>query len=88
VFEIAVLPVFEVAESELVGPPVKSGWVPAVPALLESELVCALAGKASITARRGAITKLRKCLGEASRHMPFARPGAATRPRSKLASEE
>ena len=53
------------------GPPVNSdwAWAPAVPMLLESELVCAHAGKASITAKRGTITKLRKCLGEASGRM-------------------
>jgi len=56
---------------ELAGPPVNLDWAraPAVPVLLESELVCAFAGKASIAAKRGTITKLRKCLGEASRHM-------------------
>src|SRR5262249_60278087 len=42
---------------------------PAVPVLLESEPVCALAGKASIAAKRGTIAKLRKCLGEPSKHM-------------------
>src|SRR5262249_9749973 len=57
--------------SELVGPPVISdcAGAPAVPVLLESEPVCALAGKASIAAKRGTIAKLRKCLGEASKHM-------------------
>src|SRR5262249_56711438 len=53
-----------------VGPPVISdcAGAPAVPVLLESEPVCALAGKASIAAKRGTIAKLRKCLGEASKH--------------------
>ena len=50
------------SELELVGPA-------GAPVLLESELVCALAGKASIVAKRGTITKLPKCLGEASKHM-------------------
>src|SRR5262249_31305611 len=56
---------------ELLGPPVNSDWAraPTVPVLLESELVCALAGKASITVKRGTTTKLRKCLGEVSTHM-------------------
>ena len=72
VFGIAVLePVFDVAALELVGPPVGSDWASAVPVLevLESELVCALAGKASITAKKGTITRLWKCLREVSRHM-------------------
>jgi hypothetical protein len=73
-------PVFGVAGLELVGPRVGSDCVPApaVPMLLGSELVCALAGKASIAAKRGTITKLRKCVGEASRHM--SRPLVAQRP--------
>ena len=64
-------PVFGVAGLELVSPRVGSDCVPApaVPMLLGSELVCALAGKASVAAKRGTITKLRKCLWEASRHM-------------------
>src|SRR5262249_39157733 len=69
---VAVLePVSGVAGLELVGPPVNSDWAraPTVPVLLESELVCALAGKASITAKRGTTAKLRKCLGEVSTHM-------------------
>ena len=65
-------PVFEVAGLD-VGPPVELGsaWAPAVPVLRvsESEPVCALAGKASITAKKGTITKPRKCLGEANRCM-------------------
>ena len=72
VLGVAVLePVFGVVGLELVGPPINSDWAraPAVPVLLESELVWAFAGKASIAAKRGTITKLRKCLGEASRHM-------------------
>ena len=74
VFGITVLePVLGVAALELVGPPVGSDWAgaSAVPVLgvLESELVCALAGKASITARRGTITRLWKRLREVSRHM-------------------
>jgi hypothetical protein len=57
--------VFGVAGLALVDLPVDSDWarVSAVPVLLGSELVCALAGKASNTAKRGTITKLRKCLG-------------------------
>ena len=44
----------------------------AAPAVLvlrvsDAELVCALAGKASIIAKTGAITRPRKCLGEAER---------------------
>src|SRR5215472_12532387 len=69
---VAVLePVSGVAGLELLGPPVNSDWAqaPTVPVLLESELVCALAGKASITAKRRTTTKLRKCLGEVSMHM-------------------
>lgn len=71
VLGVAVLePVVGVPGLELAGPPVNSVWAaPAVLVLLESELVCAFAGKASIAAKRGTITKLRKCLGEASRHM-------------------
>ena len=44
---------------------------PAVPVLSvsESELVCALAGKASIIAKTGAITRPRKCLGEADKRI-------------------
>ena len=65
--------VFGVKGSELVGPPVESdwAWAPAVLVLgvLESELVCALAGKASIPTRKVTNTGLRKCLGEASMHM-------------------
>src|SRR5262245_56403302 len=69
---VAVLePASGVAGLELLGPPVNSDWAraPTVPVLLESELVCALAGKASITVKRGTTTKLRKCLGEVSTHM-------------------
>ena len=46
-------------------------WAPAVPVLLieVSELVCAFAGKASVNAKKGTITKLPRCLGEANRHM-------------------
>ena len=40
-------------------------------ALLESELVCALAGKASIAARNGTIIRVRKCLEETTRHMSW-----------------
>lgn len=58
---------------ELAGPPVDSDWAPASAApvlgVLGSELVCALAEKASMTAKKGAITRLRKWLLEASRHM-------------------
>jgi len=55
---------------ELVGAPVDLdwAWAPAVP-VLESEPVCALAGKASITAKKGTVTRPRKCLGEANRSM-------------------
>ena len=67
VLEPAVLePVFEVAE--LVGPPF-SVWAGAPAGPVLSALICALAGRASITAKRGAITRLRKCLGEGSKHM-------------------
>ena len=61
---------FGVAGLELVGP-VNWAWPPAVLALgvLVSELVCALAGKTSIAAKKATITKLRKCLGEASERM-------------------
>jgi len=71
VLGVAVLEPVGVAGLELVGPPVNSDWARAVPVLgvLESELVCALAGKASITAKKGTITRLWKCLLEASRHM-------------------
>src|SRR5262249_7941432 len=72
VLGVAVLePVFGVAGLELVGPPVNSDCAGAlaVPVPLESELVCALAGRARITAKKGTITKQRKCLGEATRHM-------------------
>jgi hypothetical protein len=66
-------PVFGVAGLELVGPPVGSdwAWAPAVPVLRvsESEPVCALAGKASITAKRGTVTRPRKCIGKANRRM-------------------
>src|SRR6266567_5326329 len=78
---VAVLePVFGLAGLKLVGPPVGSdcAWAPAVLVLLGSELVCALAGKASIAAKRGTITKLRKCLGGASRYMSC--PLVAQRP--------
>ena len=68
VLEPAVLePVFEVAE--LVGPPFTSVWAGAPAGPVLSELICALAGRASITAKSGAITRLRKCLGEGSKHM-------------------
>ena len=57
----------------MVGPPVESdwAWTPAVLVLgvLESEPVCALAGKASIPARKTTNTGLRKCLGEAGTHI-------------------
>ena len=39
------------------------------PVLLESELVCALAGKASIAAKNETIIRLWKCLEEITRHM-------------------
>ena len=41
------------------------------PVLLESELVCALAGKASIAAKNGTIIRLWKCLEEMTRHMSW-----------------
>jgi hypothetical protein len=40
-----------------------------VPVPLESELVCALAGKANIAAENDTIIRLRKSLGEITRHM-------------------
>src|SRR5947207_15357582 len=48
-------PVFGVAGLELVDPPVNSDWTgaPAALLLLVSELVLALAGKASTTAKKG-----------------------------------
>ena len=65
--------VFGAAGLELVGPPVESDWAgaPAVLVLgvLESELVSALAGKASIPTRKATNTGLRKCQGEAGTHM-------------------
>src|SRR6516162_226401 len=63
--------VFGVAGLELVGPPVNSDCAGAlaVPVPLESVLVCALAGKASITTKKGTITRLRKCLRKATKHM-------------------
>ena len=64
---------FGVTGLELVGPPVESDWAsaPAVLVLgvLESEPVCALAGKASIPTRKATNTGLSKCLGEAGRYM-------------------
>ena len=62
VLGVAVLgPVFGVAGLALVGPPVNSDCAGAlaVSVPLESVLVCALAGKASITTKKGTITKLR-----------------------------
>lgn len=41
------------------------------PVLLESELVCALAGKASIAAKNETIIRLWKCLEEMTRHMSW-----------------
>src|SRR6516164_2221497 len=49
--------VFGVAGLELVGPPVNS------------DCAGALAGKASITTKKGTITRLRKCLRKATKHM-------------------
>ncbi len=61
-------PVFPAAGSELVGAPVNAGaWPPTVPALLVSELVWALAGKAYIATRTVTITKLRTCRNEISK---------------------
>ena len=57
-------PAFGSTELELVGP---AGAL----AILESELVWALAGKASIAARNGTIIRLRKCLEEMTRHMSW-----------------
>jgi hypothetical protein len=54
-----------VAGFELVGPPVDSE----VFEVLETEPVCAFAGKASIPSKKATITGLGKCLGEASGHM-------------------
>ena len=69
----ALEPVFGAAGLELVGPLVDSdwAWAPAVPVLWvsESELVCALAGKASIIAKTARIITPRKCLGESNRRM-------------------
>ena len=66
-------PFLGVVRLELAGPPVDSDCAPApvVPALgiFESEPVCAPAGKASSTTEKAIITRLRKCLGEATRHM-------------------
>ena len=65
--------VFGVAGLELVDPPVESDWASApavlVLAVLESEPVCALAGKASIPTRKATNTGLKKCLGEAGTHI-------------------
>ena len=65
--------VFGVAGLELVGPPVNSDWAgaPAVLVLgvLESEPVCALAGKASIATRKATNTGLSKCLEGPGTHM-------------------
>ena len=72
VLGVAVLgPVFGVAGLALVGPPVNSDCAGAlaVPVLSESELVCAIAGNASIAVKIGTISKAQKCLGEASRYM-------------------
>src|SRR6516225_1054621 len=72
VLGVAVLEsVFGVAGLELVRPPVNSDCAGtlAVPVPLESVLVCALAGKASITTKKGTITRLRKCLRKANKHM-------------------
>src|SRR5215472_4775310 len=69
VLGVAVLgPVFGVAGLALVGPPVNSDCAGAlaVPVALESEPVCALAGKASITTKKA---KQQKCLREVSTHM-------------------
>ena len=76
VLGVAVLePVFGVAGLELVGPPVNSDCAGALaaPVPLESVLVCALAGKASITTKKGTITRLRKCLRKATKHMSSPR---------------
>ncbi len=63
----------EIAGLALLGPPVNSDWAPEpavlVPGVFESELVCALAGQASIAAKKATITRLRKCVGGAGRHM-------------------
>src|SRR6516162_353222 len=70
VLGVAVLgPAFGVAGLALVGPPVNSDCAGAlaVPVALESEPVCAVAGKASITTKKG--TKQQKCLREVSTHM-------------------
>src|SRR5215471_14367620 len=63
VLGVAVLePVFGVAGLELVDPPANSdcAGAPAVPVPLESVLVFALAAKASITTKKGTITRLQK----------------------------
>ena len=64
---------FAVAGLGLAGPPVNSdrGRAPALPVLgvFESELVCALAGKASRPSKKATITGLGKRPEEATRHM-------------------
>ena len=60
--------VLGVAGLELAGAAVTSVWAGA-PARVLVEPVCALAGKANIAAKNGTMTKLRKCLGEASKDM-------------------
>ena len=57
-------PAFGSTELELVG-------AAGAPVLLESELVCALAGKASIAAKNETIIRLWKCLEEMTRHMSW-----------------
>jgi len=54
-----------------VGPPAEldSAWAPAVLRVSEAEPVCAFAGKASISTKKGTITKPRKCLGESNKCM-------------------
>ena len=64
--------VFGVTGLELVAPPVESdwAWAPAVLVLgvLESEPVCALAGKVNIPTSKATNTELSKYFGEAGRH--------------------
>jgi hypothetical protein len=64
-------PVFGVAGLGLVGPPVDSdwAWAPAVLGVPEAESVCALAGEASISPKKGTASRLRRCLEKARRRM-------------------
>ena len=63
--------VFGVASWGLASPRFAWAWALVLPVLLVegSELVCALAEKASSNAKKGIITRPRRCLGEANRPM-------------------